>query len=322
MKPKSRILSNNIFRRHQSAQPARKRNKASSGSNGSNSPVAATLVRVVTDSTASLPKIATTGHGPVIVPLSVYTPDGPALEGSHISAHHVGELLRKGEHFSTSQPSPEAFSVAFHVTPDVGAIVAIFLSGSLSGTYQSAVQSSKRAIVPVTVIDSRTTAMGLGFAALAAAETAATGQDAEYVADRARAVAASAKVRFLVDSLKHLKGGGRISTGTAAFGTALGVRPILEMRDGRVELAARVRAKSGAVEKLVALTIADAQAMAKPVFAVHHLDAPDRGEKLAARLRAAGADDVLISPLSAVLGAHVGPGAVATVVADWGQDGG
>jgi len=306
--------TNSLVRRYHAAKS---RKAATNFPDIATAPV--TGVRVVTDSTASLPKIAKTGHGPVIVPLAVYTPDGPALEGSHISANQVGELLRKGEQFSTSQPSPEAFAVAYHVTPDIGAIVAIFLSGSLSGTYQSAVQASKRAIVPVTVIDSRTTAMGLGFAALAAAECAAAGQTAEHVAERAREVAASARVRFLVDSLNHLKSGGRISAGTAAFGTALGVRPILEMRDGRVELAARVRTKTAAVERLVALTVADGEQMANAVYAAQHLDAHDRGEKLARRLQAAGAAEVTVSPLSAVLGAHVGPGAVATVVADWGD---
>lgn len=279
----------------------------------------ATGVRVVTDSTASLPAVARTGYGPFVVPLSVFTHDGPALEGSQISTARVGELLRKGEHFSTSQPSPEAFAVAYSVTPDIGAIVSIHLSGSLSGTYQAAVQAGKRTIVPVTVIDSRTTAMGLGFAALAAAECAAAQQTAEHVAARAREVAASAQVRFLVDSLSYLRSGGRISAGTATFGTALGVRPILDIRDGRIELAARVRSKSAAVDRLVALTVADGKQMATPVYAAHYLDAPERGAKLAARLTAAGAKDVLISPLSAVLGAHVGPGAVATVVADWGE---
>ena len=286
----------------------------------------AKLVRVVTDSTASLPHIPATGFGPIVVPLTVFTPDGPLLEGSQVSPEMVGHLLSAGEQLSTSQPSPEAFAVAYTVTPDVGAIVSVHLSAALSGTFRAAENAAKRTIVPVIAVNSHTTAMGLGFAALAAAECAAALQDAGHVAARAESVAASARVRFLVESLAHLRKGGRISAGTATFGTALGVRPILEMDDGRVGLAARVRTKGAALDKLVALAAADAEEMVRPVFAVHHLDAPERASKTAEKLAAAVSalpnysgeeHPITISPLSAVLGAHVGPGAIAVVVADW-----
>jgi DegV family protein with EDD domain len=283
---------------------------------------AASLVRVVTDSTASLPSVPATGFGPIVVPLTVFVPEGPLLEGSQVSPTQVGKLLSRGEHLSTSQPSPEAFAVAYTVTPDIGAIVSVHLSSALSGTAHAAEQAAKRTIVPVTVVNSQSTGMGLGFAALAAAQCAAAKQNADHVAARAREVAASAKVRFFVDSLSFLRKGGRISAGTAAFGTALGVRPILEMRDGKVALAARVRTRTAALERLVAMAVADSRAMVHPVYAVQHLDAEDRAARVVEKLaQAVGveASDIAVSPLSAVLGAHVGPGAIAVVVADWGN---
>jgi len=276
-------------------------------------------VRVVTDSTACIPHTAETGYGPAIVPLTVITPHGPLFDGSEIAVEESIDRLKQGEALSTSQPSPEAFAVAFHFAADVSAIVAILLSSELSGTYAGGVAASRRITIPVTVIDSRTTAMGLGYAALEAGECAAAGRSAEHVADRAREVAATAKVRFLVDSLQHLRRGGRISPGTAAIGSALGVRPILEMHDGRIELAQKVRTRNAAIDRLVSLAVHDAETMTRPAIAVHHFGASDRLDKLVSKLEAAFGKPPLVSELSAVLGSHVGPGALATVVVDLGH---
>jgi len=277
------------------------------------------FVRVVTDSTACLPHTAESGYGPVVVPLTVTTAHRSFIDGSEIAAHEAIQHLKDGEPLTTSQPSPEAFSVAYHYGPDISEIVAVLLSSDLSGTFASAIAAGRRINIPVRAVDSRTTAMGLGFAALAAGKCAVAGQSAEHVADRAREVAAGARVRFLVDSLMHLKRGGRISAGTAAIGSALGVRPILEMKDGRIELAQRVRTRNAALDRLVALSVADAGTMLEPQLAVHHFGSADRLDKLVSKLEAALGQKPVVSELSAVLGSHVGPGALAVVVAELGN---
>lgn len=277
------------------------------------------FVRVVTDSTASLPHTSPSGYGPAIVPLTVITPSGPRFDGSEIAEVESVHALKAGDALTTSQPSPEAFAVAYHYAADISDIVSIHLSAELSGTYAGAIAAARRITIPVTVIDSRTTAMGLGFAALAAGECAAAGQSVAHVADRARSVAASAQVWFLVDSLSHLKRGGRITAGTAAIGSALGVRPILTMREGRIELAQRVRTRNAALDRLVALAVAAAGQMSEPAVAVHHFGAADRVDKLVTKVEGALGVHPLVSELSAVLGAHVGPGALAIVVAELGN---
>jgi DegV family protein with EDD domain len=276
-------------------------------------------VRVVTDSTACLPHTAESGYGPVVVPLTVVTPHGPMFDGSEIAVEESIHRLHDGEPLSTSQPSPEAFATAFHFGPDISDIVAILLSSELSGTYAGGIAAARRITIPVTVIDSHTTAMGLGFAALEAGKCAAAGESAAHVAERARSVAATAHVRFLVDSLAHLKRGGRISAGTAAIGSALGVRPILEMHDGKIELAQKVRTRNAAVDRLAALAVSDAASMERPAVAVHHFGAADRLSRLVSKIEAGLGQHPLVSELSAVLGSHVGPGALATVVVDLGN---
>ena len=278
-------------------------------------------VRVVTDSTACLPEDAGGVAGPAVVPLQVLTPDGERREGVDITPTEVAERIGSGQRLTTSQPSPEDFAGVFRdlVADGAHAIVAVHLSGHVSGTVAAAANAGQRAMVPVRTVDSETAAMALGFAALEAASCAADGMDAEHVAARAREVAASSRCLFLVDSLDHLRRGGRLSAGAAALGTALGVRPILEITGGQVSLLQRVRTRAAALDRMLALAVDHAAGMERPGVAVHHLGAPDRAEAAAARLAQALGVTPVVTPVSAVLGTHAGPGALAVVVAELGK---
>ncbi|MCA5893762.1 DegV family protein [Isoptericola sp. NEAU-Y5] len=283
-------------------------------------PSAPPTVRVVTDSTACLPAAPRDASSPVVVPLRVVSGDSAWLEGVDITPEEVAERIRAGERLSTSQPPAQDFSAAYRDLAAAGAraVVAVHLSGMLSGTVDAAAAAGQRAMLPVRAVDSGTVAMALGFAAQEAARCAADGQDAAHVAKRARQVAASSQTYFLVDSLEHLRRGGRLSGPAAALGTALGVRPILTVRDGAIELAQRVRTRRAATDRLVELTVARAQTCARPAVAVHHLGVPERAEELGRVLADRTGVTPVVTPVSAVLGAHAGPGALAVVVAELG----
>ncbi len=284
----------------------------------------APAVRVVTDSTACLPATDVepdgAAAGPVVVPLRVITPDGELREGVDITPEQVAARISAGQRLTTSQPPPEDLAEAYRRLAADGAhaIVSVHLSGEISGTVSAAAHAGQRAMLPVRTVDSRSAAMALGFAAQAAAECAAAGADADHVAARAGEVAASSKVFFLVDSLDHLRRGGRLSAGAAALGTALGVRPILTFDAGEVTLVQRVRTRAAAMARMIALAAEHAQGMERVGLAVHHLGARELGvaaaRTLGERLRA----PVTVTPVSAVLGAHAGPGSVAVVVAELG----
>lgn len=187
---------------------------------------------------------------------------------------------------------------------------------SLSGTVRAAALAAADSPVPVEVVDSRTVATGLGFAALAAARSAAAGAPADEVVRVAERVAESTRALFVVDSLDHLRRGGRLSAAAAAIGTALGLRPVLGVRDGRIEVVQKVRSRGAGADRLVAAAEAALDASPHVRFAVHHLgdDAAARG--CARRVEDATGRSVLVSPVSAVLGAHVGPGLLALVSVD------
>ncbi|WP_277211561.1 DegV family protein [Isoptericola croceus] len=286
-------------------------------------------VRVVTDSTACLPMPGDPGraalwdgldHGPLVVPLHVVTEGGSLREGIDVRPQDVAARIADGERLTTSQPSTAEFSEVYRelVADGASSVVSVHLSGELSGTFASAERAGLRAMVPVRAVDSRTAAMALGFAAVEAARCAAAGCDTEHVAQRAGEVAASAEAVFLVDSLDHLRRGGRLSAPAAALGTALGVRPILGVRKGRVELVLRVRTRSAALSRLVTIAVERARRATRPAVAVHHLGAPERAAEVAAQLVDRIGVRPVVTPVSAVLGAHVGPGALAVMVVDRG----
>jgi DegV family protein with EDD domain len=277
-------------------------------------------VRVLTDSTACLPPNDATADLSV-VPLTVVTPSGPRREGVDIDSGEVAELLAGGNKLTTSQPSRGDFESAYQGALDDGAdaIVAVLLSGDLSGTCASASATAEATHAPVTVVDSRTSAMALGFAAQAAAECAAAGGSAEQVAERARQVAAHSQVRIIVDTLDDLKRGGRLSAGRASFGGALGIRPVLAMKDGKLEITGRARTRAAAWDKLLTLSVADILAAKRPAIAVHYVGNRDRADELAQELFERTAVRPVVTPLSAVLAAHTGPDTIAVAVADLGE---
>ena len=273
-------------------------------------------VHVVTDSTASLPP----GDDPRlrVVPLHVVVDDESYLEGVGLTAEDVAAHLLAGRRVTTSQPTPRAFVDAYVAAAGAGAreIVSVHLSGELSGTVHAAALAAADSPVPVRVVDSRTVAMGLGFAARAAAEAAADGAPADVVARRAIEVADASRAIFLVDSLDHLRRGGRLSAASAALGAVLGVRPLLAVRDGRIDVVQKVRTKAAAVERLTAVAAESAGRRAQPVLAVHHVGADDAARRLADELADRTGLRAVVTPVSAVLGAHVGPGVLAVVVTD------
>jgi DegV family protein with EDD domain len=277
-------------------------------------------VAVVTDSTAYLPAEVIEQHGIEVVPLYVVLAGRSGREGSEIGPEDVARALSvRGQSVSTSRPTPGDFVAAYRRCLDAGAdrLVSIHLSAELSSTSDAArLAASQVGEHLVTVVDSRSTAMGLGFAVLAAARAAAEGADAATVAEVARDTAAATRTFFVVDTLEHLRRGGRLGSAAALLGTALAVKPVLHVRDGQVVPLEKVRTTARAVNRLVQHAVESAAGTPVSV-AVHHLAAADRAERLAAELRTQIPDlvELYVSELGAAIGAHVGPGAVGVVIA-------
>ena len=280
-------------------------------------------VALVTDSTASLSVETAAARGVTVVPLQVVigatSYDEGGGEGS-VTPEMLADALREWTPVSTSRPNPEAILETYEQLAAQGAeaIVSVHISAELSGTYESAQLAARRASVPVTVVDSRQVGMGTGYAVLAAADALAEGADAGTAAAAARTRAAATTSLFYVDTLEYLRRGGRMGAAAAILGSALAVKPILRVEDGRVGPFEKVRTAAKALSRLEELAFEAAEG-AEVDVAVSHLASPERAEQLAERLRErlGGQLDgrgVAVGEIGAVLGAHVGPGMVAVVV--------
>ncbi|MFC8728566.1 DegV family protein [Streptomyces bacillaris] len=274
-------------------------------------------VAVVTDSTAYLPPRTMERHGITAVPLTVVLGDQALEEGTEISARSLAQALQKRHSVTTSRPSPEVFAATYRAAADAGAdaLVSLHLSAEFSGTYDAALLAAKDAPIPVRVVDTGMVAMALGFCALAAAESAEAGGTLDEVVAAAEKRAAGTSAYFYVDTLEYLRRGGRIGTAQALLGSALAVKPILQLDGGRIEMLEKVRTASKAIARLEEI-VAERAGGAAVDIAVHHLAAPERAERLAERLRerVPGLADLHVSEVGAVIGAHTGPGLLGAVI--------
>ena len=217
---------------------------------------------------------------------------------------------------STSQPSVGDFLAVYEPLLEAGRdIVSIHLSSGLSGTCAAAEQArgqlAERDVDParIEIVDSETVCAGHGLMAIAAANAAARGASAAETAAAARALRATMKLWFALDTLEFLKKGGRIGAAGAWLGTALKIKPILTL-EREVEPVERVRTSGRAFERMVEF-LRDQREGGAERFIVQHIQAPDVAARLADRGRELyGREPEFISEVGPVIGTHAGPGMI------------
>jgi len=278
-------------------------------------------VAIVTDSTAYLPPDVVAREGIRVVPLHVIMGGKQYREGVDVTTAEVAAALRSFTPVTTSRPSPQVLLEAYEAAAADGAeaVVSVHISSDMSGTVDAATLAANQSPIPVEVVDSRSLGMAMGFAVVSAAELARGGGDAKAVAAVAISRAEAATAIFYVDTLEHLRRGGRIGAASALLGSALAIKPLLALRDGHIQPIEKVRTSSRALSRIEELAVqaVEAAGAVGVDIAVHHLDSIERATDLAGRLRGhvAGDTDVVVLELGAVVGAHVGPGTIAVVVA-------
>ncbi len=283
-------------------------------------------VAIVTDSTASLPAhLLAQAPAPVrVVPLHVVVSGQEYTEGVDITRDDLVEALTTRQRVSTSRPAPRAFLDAFEAAARDGAeaIVSVHISADLSGTVQSAQLAATQSPVPVHVVDSRSIGMAMGFAVLAGAKAASEGGGVETVTAAVRQRLEATSVVFYVDTLEHLRRGGRIGAASALLGSALAIKPILTLSEGSIQPLEKVRTAAKAIARLEELSLAAIVAATPQAcdVAVHHVGALPRAEAVADWLsdRSPATTQVVLAELGAVVGAHTGPGTLAVVVSPGG----
>jgi len=270
-------------------------------------------VVVVTDASSRLPADLRERWAIRVVPLHILLDGVDLREGVDAIPDDVHK-----RHATTAAATPAELAAAYRrAVADSGGdgVVAVHISSGLSGTCAAAQRIAAQLGPAVRVVDSRSAAMGTGFVALAAARAAAAGADLDAVADAASAAVSRSHAFIVVHRLDNLRRSGRIGGAKAWLGTALALKPVLRIEDGKLVLAQRVRTVNNATEAMID-RVCEIVGEQSAALAVHHVANPDGAERvvaaLARRLPACG--PALVTPLGPVLALHVGAGAVAVCV--------
>lgn len=269
-------------------------------------------VALVTDSTADLPPGLRAELGIKAVPLYVELGGRTYRDWEEITPGAIFQKVRAGEGFpTTSQPSPQDFARVYEeALKGADRVLSVHLSSRLSGTVQSAQLAAQGFGDRVVVWDSLAASLGVGMQVLRAKELLERGESLEAVLKELERIRRDHFVRFSVASLEFLKRGGRIGGAQALLGTLLGIKPILTLKEGRVEAAGRARGEAKAREEILKAFQAWAQGRGRVrVFFVYG------GEEAAVAELKKGVEALglpvevaLTAELGAVIGSHTGPG--------------
>lgn len=276
------------------------------------------VVKIVTDSTADLPKELAVKYGITVVPLKViFNDDEPLRDGVDIDTEQFyRRQVEKKEYSRTSQPTPAEFSKVYQeLSLYDDSIISIHLSSGLSGTCQSA-QMAKEMLpgADIEVIDSKMASMGHGLIALEAARAAAEGKSKDEILGIVRHMIAGAMLYFIVDTLEYLARGGRIGKAQALLGNILSIKPVLYLKDGIVHPLEKIRGRAKAIERLSQIIEEKVGKRRVKCSLVHGMD-PEGMKQLHQKIvPLLSCDEPVCSTLGAVIGTHTGPGVLGVIV--------
>jgi DegV family protein with EDD domain len=267
-------------------------------------------IRIITDSTSDIPFEQQASLGIEIVPLSVRFGSEEYIDGVTLSKPQFFQKLAECEELpTTAQVNPEKFAQIFRKYGEDDEIIGIFISGELSGTFQSSVIA--KGIVnseKIHLIDSRTVTFGLALLVYEAVRMRDAGHSAAEICEAIQSLTGRLKFYAVVDTLKYLKMGGRLSASSALLGTMLRIKPIISLQDGKVEAVDKKQGLKAAVQAIAQKVKAE-----RPDPSYQIVLGDSNAPSLTAMFKEALAGDIDIAgsalvELGAVVGTHAGPG--------------
>ena len=270
-------------------------------------------IRIVTDSTCDLPEEIAAQYGIRTVPLYINSGGESFLDGIDLSREaFYARLPECDPPPTTAIPGPQMFLNAYEKLADEGAteILSIHIAKSLSAVVDTAHLAAREASTPVTVFDSGSLSLGLGFLVQAAAEAAAQGCSMKEIVALLEAQRQRTHVFAALDTLEFLRRSGRMNRVMATLGSWLQMKPLLKMHDGK-PTAEKIRTTEAAVQRLI--TLLEEQLPLERVALVHtHSLEKAQGLRHKARHLLPGGE-IMSVDITPVFGAHLGPGAVGFV---------
>ena len=274
---------------------------------------------IITDTDSSLPTDIAARNEIWQVPISILFGEETFRTGVDINdAQLFARVNREGKLPTTSAPSPGDFAQTYQAAFDAGAdeVICFCVSGEVSATYQSAIAArDMMAQHEITVVDSRSLSIGQGFMVLAAAEAAEGGSSRQEVIARAHEVRERTALYAALSTLKYLAMSGRVGHLAAGMANLLSVKPILTIRDGKLDLLERVRTQRKAWERVIELAQEAVAGQEIERMAIIHVNAPEDAARFREQARAhlSCRSPVFIAELTPGLSVHSGAGLVGIV---------
>jgi DegV family protein with EDD domain len=272
-------------------------------------------VRIVTDTTSTLPADYAAAHSIEIVPQIILFGKESFREDVDLTyAEFIQRLKASTQLPKTAAPEPRDLIAAYgRQLAAAPTVLSIHPSSDVSGTVRSALTAKAEAYADadIRIIDTRTVAGDLASMVIVASEWAEQGVSADEIVRRLEQMIPRARTFFLVATLEYLQKGGRIGGASALIGSALQIKPILEIKDGHIEALEKVRTYNQALERLKQLVLEQCPRTPDAHVSVLHADDLNPAQLLAADLQAAlGIQDIPIYSLGAAITTHAGPGAL------------
>ena len=278
-------------------------------------------MRLVTDSTADIPRDQAEAAGITVVPLTVFFGDEAYLDGVDLdNASFYSKLQASKELPRTSQPSPASFQEAYInlINDGADAILSVHLSSKLSGTYQSACTARDTLPdtvkkIPIEIIDSKNISIAMSRSIMRAAQEVKEGLGLPEIKAHLLDELARTRILAVLDTLEYVKRGGRIGGARAFLGNMLSVKPIISLKDGEVIPVEQPRTRNKAYARVAELV--------RDMGKIEHISIAESSEgfaeQLAQFIKTVYTGDLAIYKLGATLGTHTGPGtaAIAVVIA-------
>jgi DegV family protein with EDD domain len=273
-------------------------------------------VAILTDSTAYIPADLLKAHNITTVPQVLIWGEETFHDGVDILPDDFYRRL------STAKVMPTTSQVSIVTMRDTYEkllaegyeVLGIFISSKFSGTMQSAIQAKEmlpKAADKIAIVDSLSTAMAMGFHVLAAARAAQAGAGLAECRKLAEEAQKHAGVYFVVDTLEFLHRGGRIGGAQALLGSALNLKPILTLAEGRIESVEKIRTKGKALDRLVEIVVENVAGRTPVRIATLHANAEAEArtvlEAVSSKLNPT---EKVLASVSPVIGTHIGPGTV------------
>ena len=272
------------------------------------------MIKIVTDSTADVPKELLEKYDIQVVPINIQFGTETYQEGIDIDRP---TFFRKLDEYPTiptsSQPSPGQLVEVYRPLAEAGhSIISIHVTSKHSGTYQSAMLA--KSMMPeaeIEVFDSLSISIGTGYQVLTAARASEEGKSMEEIIQTLEGIRSRTNLYITPATLKYLQKSGRVGKLAGALGALLSLKPIIKVEDGVLEAFQNVRTRGKAIDRLVELTAEEVGTTEPVKLGIPHAGVPDEVEELRQRLESTfNCDEMIIVDLACSLTVHGGPGII------------